>query len=123
MIHKHIFRYMQIARCYRDETTRPDRQPEFTQLDLEMSFVCSEDIINLTEEMLQYSWPYKLETPFPRYDFNEIMLHYGTDKPDFRIPFKVGISHYDKYRASSVSNHLFFINFIDRGHYRNFGKK
>lgn len=83
---------MQIARCYRDETTRPDRQPEFTQLDLEMSFVGSDDIINLTEEMLKYSWPYKLEPPFPRYDYQDVITQYGTDKPDFRIPFKVSLA-------------------------------
>ncbi|CAD5118856.1 DgyrCDS7533 [Dimorphilus gyrociliatus] len=84
-----IDRYMQIARCYRDETTRPDRQPEFTQLDLEMSFVDSENIMNLTEEMLKYSLPFELETPIPRYDYGQVMIDYGTDKPDLRIPYKI----------------------------------
>ncbi|KOC69825.1 Aspartate--tRNA ligase, mitochondrial [Habropoda laboriosa] len=82
-------RYFQVARCYRDEKSRYDRQPEFTQLDIEMSFVDCEGIINLIEDLLAYSWPEKLEkliTPFKRMKYDEVMALYGTDKPDLRIP-------------------------------------
>src|SRR5690606_14994837 len=82
-------RYFQIARCFRDEDLRADRQPEFTQLDLEMSFATQEDILDLTEElytqMAQKLRPdMKLLTPFPRLTYEEVMRRYGTDKPDTR---------------------------------------
>ncbi|XP_017784300.1 PREDICTED: aspartate--tRNA ligase, mitochondrial [Nicrophorus vespilloides] len=87
-----IDRYFQIARCYRDETSRPDRQPEFTQLDIEMSFTSMEGIMKLTEELLQYSWPSFLD-PIPRRfnrkSFKEVFEIYGTDKPDLRYDFKI----------------------------------
>jgi len=83
-------RYFQIARCMRDEDTRGDRQPEFTQLDFEMSFVTQEDILRFTEamfiEMVQTLFPEKKisSTPFPRLTFKESMEKYGNDKPDMR---------------------------------------
>lgn len=83
-------RYFQIARCFRDEDTRGDRQPEFTQLDLEMSFVEREDVMRLNEELLisivTELYPEKKiqETPFPRLSYAEAMAHYHTDRPDLR---------------------------------------
>lgn len=85
-----IERYFQIARCFRDEDTRGDRQPEFTQLDLEMDFPQQEDILTLIENLLkQYLdkfYPEKkiLEFPFPRLNYNEVMTKYHSDKPDLR---------------------------------------
>uniref|UniRef100_A0A0A1X7W5 Aspartate--tRNA ligase, mitochondrial n=2 Tax=Zeugodacus cucurbitae TaxID=28588 RepID=A0A0A1X7W5_ZEUCU len=83
-----IDRYFQVARCYRDEATRPDRQPEFTQLDIELSFTTREDVMNLIEELLRYSWPKRgLQTPFRRITYEEAMEKYGTDKPDIRFGY------------------------------------
>jgi aspartyl-tRNA synthetase len=81
-------RYYQIARCYRDEDFRADRQPEFTQLDVEMSFVDQDDVLALSEEVLVALWALigvKLETPFPRLTYAESMARFGTDKPDLRM--------------------------------------
>jgi aspartyl-tRNA synthetase len=81
-------RYFQIARCYRDEDFRADRQPEFTQLDIEMSFVDQDDVIALSEQVLVALWwlvGYELETPIPRMTYADAMSRYGTDKPDLRF--------------------------------------
>jgi aspartyl-tRNA synthetase len=81
-------RYYQIARCYRDEDFRADRQPEFTQLDMEMSFVDAEDIIAVSEEILAALWQligYQLPTPIPRISYADAMRRFGSDKPDMRF--------------------------------------
>lgn len=81
-------RYYQIAKCYRDEDFRADRQPEFTQIDLEMSFADSEDVFAVVEGMLFHAFKetlnVELPTPFPRLTYEEAMEKYGTDKPDRR---------------------------------------
>lgn len=85
-----IDRYFQIARCYRDEATRPDRQPEFTQLDIELSFSDREKIMELVEEILKHSWPIsdKIQTPFQRLSYHDAMEFYGSDKPDLRFDLR-----------------------------------
>ena len=84
-----VERYFQIARCFRDEDLRADRQPEFTQLDLEMSFVDEEDVLTLIEglygDMVRDITPrFKIKTPFPRITYVDAMARYGSDKPDLR---------------------------------------
>ena len=81
-------RYYQIARCYRDEDFRADRQPEFTQLDIEMSFVDQDDVISVAEDVLTAIWGligYDVPTPLPRMTYAEAMARFGTDKPDLRM--------------------------------------
>jgi len=82
-------RYFQIARCFRDEDLRADRQPDFTQLDMEMSFVTQEDIIALNERLAAYilheTLGLALSIPFPRLSYIEAMNRFGTDKPDLRL--------------------------------------
>ena len=85
-----VEKYFQIARCFRDEDPRADRQPEFTQLDLEMSFVEEEDILELTEKMYstlvkELAPNKKIPKKFPRISYQESMQKYGTDKPDLRF--------------------------------------
>jgi aspartyl-tRNA synthetase len=82
-------RYFQIARCFRDEDLRADRQPEFTQIDIEMSFVDADDVIKMQEAylktLLKETLEIDIETPFPRYTFAEALSRFGSDKPDTRF--------------------------------------
>ncbi|KAK2509855.1 hypothetical protein MC885_018550 [Smutsia gigantea] len=97
-------RYFQVARCYRDEGSRPDRQPEFTQIDIEMSFVDQTGIQRLIEGLLQYSWPSDKDpvmVPFPSMTFAEALASYGTDKPDTRFEMKI-IDFSDVFRNTEV---------------------
>lgn len=86
-------KYFQIVRCFRDEDLRADRQPEFTQLDIEMSFITQEDIFNLIEELFKETFKNTLDLdvniPFPRITYEEAMNTYGSDKPDLRYDLKI----------------------------------
>lgn len=97
-------RYFQVARCYRDEGSRPDRQPEFTQIDIELSFVDQSGVRSLTEGLLQYSWPQDKEPlvlPFPTLTFAEALASYGTDKPDTRFGMKI-VDVSDVFRTTEI---------------------
>jgi len=109
-------RYFQIARCFRDEDLRADRQPEFTQLDLEMSFVEEEDILVLVEEMLTslvetVKPSMKMIKPFPRLSYHEVMEHYGTDKPDIRF----GLEFHDMTDIAAASEFAIFRKAVQEG--------
>ena len=86
-------KYYQIVRCFRDEDLRADRAPEFTQLDIEMSFVDRDDIFNLVEEMFAYLlnklFNIKIKTPFNKMDYQEAISRYGADKPDLRFGMEI----------------------------------
>lgn len=85
-------RYYQIARCYRDEDFRADRQPEFTQLDMEMSFVEADDVIAISEQVLKALWAligYDLPLPVPRISYADAMRRFGSDRPDLRFALEL----------------------------------
>ena len=86
-------RYFQIARCYRDEDARGDRQPEFTQIDMEMSFVSRDDVLSMTEGMMKYVFKetmnVDLQTPFQRIAYDDAIDWYGSDKPELRFDMKM----------------------------------
>jgi len=110
-----VDRYFQFARCFRDEDLRADRQPEFTQVDIEASFVTEEDIYDLVEGMMQELFRevlgVQVETPFPRMTYDEAMSLYGSDKPDLR--FQMTIDDYTN--SFSTSKFNAFRNVIERG--------
>ena len=110
-----VERYFQLARCYRDEDLRADRQPEFTQIDIEMSFIDREDIYELIEGLLKRLWKVALNidvpTPFKRMPFQEAIDRYGIDKPDTRFGMEI-VDFTEEFRASTfkvfsgaVANH------------------
>jgi len=112
-----IERYFQIARCFRDEDQRGDRQPEFTQLDLEMSFVHRDDVLDMVEglitAMLPAVTPHKklLSSPWPRYTYNEIVARFGSDKPDLRF----GMELYDAGEILAKSEFVVFKSMLESG--------
>lgn len=109
-------RIYQIARCFRDEDLRADRQPEFTQIDLEMSFVEMDDVISLIEGLLQKLFKkalgLNLNTPFQRLSWKKSMEKFGSDKPDLRF----GLEIHDITEIFSCSQFNIFINVINKGH-------
>jgi len=108
-------RYFQIARCFRDEDLRADRQPEFTQIDIEMSFIERDDVLDVTERMLarvmQEIRGIEVETPFPRLTWREAMDRYGSDKPDLRY----GLELHDLTEVLRNTEFRVFRNVIENG--------
>jgi aspartyl-tRNA synthetase len=98
-----VDKYFQLARCYRDEDLRADRQPEFTQIDVEMSFIEREDLYAVIEKLLARIWrealDYDVPTPFPRLSFEEVMDRFGSDKPDMRYGMEL-VDLTDDFRES-----------------------
>ena len=109
-----IEKYYQIAKCFRDEDLRSDRQPEFTQVDIEMSFVEQEDILNMTEGLLKDAFKaagVEIQTPFKRLTWKEAMEKYGSDKPDARF----GLELFDVTDIMQASTFEAFKNVINAG--------
>jgi aspartyl-tRNA synthetase len=109
-------RYYQIARCFRDEDLRADRQPEFTQLDIEMAFVEQDDVLNLVEgcftELVKTVTPHKrVLSPFPRLTYDEALARYGTDKPDLRF----GMELVDVSDIAGKTRFQVFANAVEQG--------
>ena len=108
-------RYYQIARCFRDEDLRADRQPEFTQLDMEMAFMDMESILTLIEDMVSKLFAemkgVDVRRPFPRLTYEEAMRSYGTDRPDLRCPFRL----YDISPIAEASSFKVFSDSIASG--------
>jgi aspartyl-tRNA synthetase len=108
-------KYYQVARCFRDEDLRADRQMEFTQLDMEMSFVQDVDVMDATEVAVAAVWKrvagMELQTPFPRISYDEAELYYGTDKPDLRFGMKI----FDISAAVKGSEFRVFSETIEKG--------
>jgi aspartyl-tRNA synthetase len=108
-------RYYQIVKCFRDEDLRADRQPEFTQIDLEMSFVVEDDVISLMEELLaaivKEVKGIDLSLPFPRYPYQEVMERYGSDKPDTRF----GLELKDISDIAKASDFKVFLQAVELG--------
>ena len=108
-------RYFQIARCFRDESLRADRLPEFTQLDVEMSFVEQEDVLQLIEAMtidvVEFMSEKELPKPFPRMTYDEAMRRYGSDKPDLRF----GLELVDLAEAVEGTEFVVFRSALDNG--------
>ena len=111
-----VERYFQIARCFRDEDLRADRQPEFTQLDLEMSFVSESDVLTLIEGLYaglvrELTPQFKVKTPFPRLTYDDVMARYGSDKPDLRY----GLEMADVSDLAAETEFRVFHGILDRG--------
>ena len=111
-----VEKYFQIARCFRDEDLRADRQPEFTQLDLEMSFVNEEDVLGLIEGLYtgmvrELTPEFKVKTPFPRLSYDDAMARYGSDKPDLRFSLEMA----DVSDLAAETEFRVFHGILDRG--------
>ena len=111
-----VERYFQIARCFRDEDLRADRQPEFTQLDLEMSFVSESDVLTLIEGLYaglvrELTPQFKVKTPFPHLTYDDVMARYGSDKPDLRY----GLEMADVSDLAAETEFRVFHGILDRG--------
>lgn len=108
-------RYFQIARCFRDEDLRADRQPEFTQIDMEMSFMSMDEIIELNERLMKQVMKdvkgIDVQTPFPRMDYQEAMARFGSDKPDVRF----GLELQDLQAIAETSDFGVFKNAVANG--------